>query len=126
MDELSAEIDASAQLSEKDNEDISQQFMEILEIINRISTTGGNAPMNAGVELEKFIAVTEHAANKIMNASDRIIDKYSAEEDLQNRQAPEKILDEDKLEVQDIFASLFFLRPYWPTGTKNFGKYGVN
>jgi chemotaxis protein CheZ len=73
FDEISMEINATAQQVDMAEDGISRRFAEILEMISAISFKGGGmSPANAGVELEAIITDTEDAANRILDAADRI------------------------------------------------------
>jgi chemotaxis protein CheZ len=109
LDELSAEINASSQLSEMAEEGMVRRFAEILEIIGAISYKGdGNAPMNAGVELEKVIEVTEDAATKIMDAAERIMSKVENNDDLNDPKKRAAAMDSIRTEIQEILVACSF------------------
>ncbi|MCB9965839.1 MAG: protein phosphatase CheZ [Rhodospirillales bacterium] len=109
LDELSSEINASSQLAEMAEEGLVRKFAEILEIISAISYKGtGDAPMNAGVELEKVIEVTETAANQIMDAAERITDRLANSDDLNDSAKREAALDDVRNEIQEILIACSF------------------
>ena len=57
-------------------EGISSRFSEILDLLGAISFHGdGQTAANAGVELDAVISITENAANRILDAADRIATK---------------------------------------------------
>lgn len=73
FDEISMEINATAQQVDMAEDGIGRRFSEIMETITAISFNGGGVtPANAGVELESIITDTEQAANTILDAADRI------------------------------------------------------
>ncbi len=78
FDEISMEINATAQQVDMAEDGIVRRFQEILEVLSAISYKGeGTSAANSGVELEAIIEDTEHAANKILDAADRIVDYVS-------------------------------------------------
>jgi len=73
FDEISMEINATAQQVDLAEEGISRKFTEILDVVKAISYSGdGNTPANAGVELDAVVDMTEQAATRILDAADRI------------------------------------------------------
>lgn len=73
FDEISMEINATAQQMDMAEDGIGRRFQDILEILGAISYKGEHATAaNSGVELETVIEDTEHAANRILDAVDRI------------------------------------------------------
>lgn len=73
FDEISMEINATAQQVDMAEDGIVKRFAEILEILSAISYSGGaGTSANTGVELEAIITDTEQAANTILDAADRI------------------------------------------------------
>ena len=76
FDEISMEINATSQQVDMAEEGITQRFAEILEILKAVSYTGdGSTAANAGVELDAVVEMTEQAANRILDAADRISGK---------------------------------------------------
>lgn len=73
FDEISAEINATAQQVDFAEEGIVRRFGEIMGILTSISQyRDGTSPMNQGVELEAVVEITERAANRILDAAERI------------------------------------------------------
>lgn len=73
FDEISMEINATAQQVDMAEDGIVRRFQEILEVLGAISYKGDHATAaNSGVELEAVIVDTEQAATRIMDAADRI------------------------------------------------------
>lgn len=73
FDEISMEINATAQQIDMTEDGIVRRFSEVLEILSAISYHGkGDSAANTGVELEAVIEDTEEAANTILDAADRI------------------------------------------------------
>lgn len=76
FDEISMEVNATSQLMDMAEEGISSRFSEILDLLGAISFHGdGQTAANAGVELDAVISITENAANRILDAADRIATK---------------------------------------------------
>ena len=76
FDEISMEVNATSQLMDMAEEGISTRFGEILDLLGAISFHGdGQTAANAGVELDAVISITENAANRILDAADRIASK---------------------------------------------------
>lgn len=82
FDEISMEINATAQQVDMAEDGIVRRFQEILEVLGAISYKGDHATAaNNGVELEAVIEDTENAANKILDAADRIVEYVSDDHD---------------------------------------------
>lgn len=85
FDELSMEINATSQQIDMTEEGLGKRFSEILEILGAISYNGqGLTPANTGVELEAVIEDTEKAANTILDAADRIVERIEHDEEWNN------------------------------------------
>ena len=73
FDELSMEVNAASQLVGMAEDSVKQRFSEIFEILEAISYTGdGSSRVQAGVELDAVVKITEDAANRILDSADRI------------------------------------------------------
>lgn len=104
FDELSMEINATSQQVDMAEEGIARRFGEILEILHAVSFSGdGNTPANAGVELDAVVEMTEKAANRILDAAERIGQKISDNLDEEQRKAAH--IDED---IEEIFMACSF------------------
>lgn len=76
FDEISMEVNATSQLMGMAEEGMTNRFTEILDVLGAISFHGdGQTAANAGVELDAVISITEQAANRILDAADRIATK---------------------------------------------------
>lgn len=100
FDELSMEINATAQQVDMAEEGIAKRFTEILEVLHAVSYSGdGTSAANTGVELEAVVEMTEQAANKILDAADSIADRLQEsekwEEDKQARTQNLNAISED-------------------------------
>ena len=73
FDEISMEINATSQQMDFAEETFTKRFAEMFETIQALSYQGdGKSPANVGVELSAVIAVTENAANTILDAAELI------------------------------------------------------
>lgn len=73
FDEISMEINATSQQFDMAEESITKRFAEILDVLQAVSFSGdGKTPANAGVELDAVVDMTEKAANRILDAAERI------------------------------------------------------
>lgn len=108
FDEISMEINATAQQVDMAEDGIVKRFSEVLEILSAISYSGaGNSAANTGVELEAVIEDTEEAANTILDAADRIstyLDEDKNWEHMDQSQVREKI----RMDIQEILMACTF------------------
>ncbi len=108
LDELSMEINATSQLVGMAEDATKKHFSEVLEVLSAVShVEDGQTPLNAGVELDTVVKITEDAANRILDAADRIASRL----DIQNEEMDQK--DKDFLEginddLQEIFLACEF------------------
>ena len=72
--ELSAEVNASVQLMDFSESNLSGQLSTIREQITGIIALPSNATRNSGLELEAVVEATDNAANRIMEAAEAIGD----------------------------------------------------
>lgn len=70
--ELSAEINATVQLVDFSEANLSGQLARIQEQIGRVVALPAAATRNSGLELEAVVQATESAANRIMEAAEAI------------------------------------------------------
>ena len=107
FDELSMEINATSQQVDMAEEGIARRFAEIFEILKAVSLSeDGNTPANAGVELDAVVEMTEKAANRILDAADRIGSKLHQELD-RSGASKEAIAEIDK-DIEEIFLACSF------------------
>lgn len=109
FDEISMEINATSQQLDMAESGLENRFSEILSSMSAISFSGnGLTAANTGVELQAVIADTEEAANRILDAADRMSNRLLDESQL---------LDEDKRrefvlsmgsDIQDILMACSF------------------
>ncbi len=105
FDELSMEINATAQQMDYTEDGLNKQFNEVLEIMKGVSFSGdGSTPANTGVELSAVLEVTEASANKIIDATERI---NTTLENHKDSIAPE-IISAIEADLQEILMSCEF------------------
>jgi len=79
FDEISMEVNATAQQMDMAEDGTAQKFSEIFEVLQAISfSDGGATPANTGVELDAVVETTEKAANTILDAAERMSETISA------------------------------------------------
>ncbi len=110
FDELSMEVNATAQQVDMAEEGMAKRFSEILEVLHAVTYSGdGSSAANTGVELEAVVDITEEAANKILDAADRIADSLRVssewESDPDKRQVA---LDAINIDVEQILLACSF------------------
>ena len=110
FDELSMEINATAQQIDMTEDGIARRFTEIIEVLHAVSYSGdGTSAANTGVELEAVVDMTEQAANKILDAADRIADKLQSSEQWESDdQARTQNLNDISEEVEKILMACSF------------------
>ncbi len=109
FDEISMEINATAQQADMAEEGITKRFAEILEVLGAISYSGGGSTAaNTGVELEAVIEDTEHAANNILDAADRIVEHISDDKDWSDIDVCNKMRENIKNDIQEILMACTF------------------
>lgn len=109
FDEISMEINATSQQLDMAEEGLAGRFSEVLSVISAISFSGnGLTAANTGVELEAVITDTEEAANKILDAADRISQRIRTETQMTGETARKQFLDETRKDVQEILMACTF------------------
>lgn len=109
FDEISMEINATAQQVDMAEDGITKRFSEILEILSAISYSGaGDSAANTGVELEAVIENTEQAANTILDAADRISSYLDEERDWCDIGTRDTMRDKIRSDIQEILMACTF------------------
>lgn len=109
FDEISMEINATSQQLDLTGKDIAGQFQEIMSVLSAVTYNGdGKSQVNAGFELEAVINDTENAANKIMDAADRIALRLRDQKNMDDEATRNAVLAEVKSEVQNILLACTF------------------
>ncbi|MGH1403600.1 MAG: protein phosphatase CheZ [Alphaproteobacteria bacterium] len=109
FDEISMEINATAQQVDMAEDGIIKRFAEILEVLGAINYKGtGESSANTGVELEAVIEDTENAANNILDAADRIVDYVSDTHDWSNPKVREDMRTRIQNDIQEILMACTF------------------
>lgn len=75
FDEISMEINATAQQLDMAEGGISGKFSEVLSVLSAVSHQNTNTQANAGIELETVIEETDKATNTILDAATAIASK---------------------------------------------------
>ncbi len=109
FDEISMEINATAQQVDMAEDGIVKRFAEVLEILGAINYSGGGgSAANTGVELEAVIEDTENAANNILDAADRIVDYVSDDHDWNDQKVREDMRTRIRGDIQEILMACTF------------------
>lgn len=109
FDEISMEINATAQQFDMAEEGITSRFSEVLEILGAINYHGdGSSAANTGVELEAVIEDTENAANHILDAADRIASYVDSEKDWSSASGQAELRDKIRNDIQEILMACTF------------------
>ncbi len=109
FDEISMEINATAQQADMAEDSIIQRFSEVLEVLGAINHSGGgNTAANTGVELEAIIEETENAANTILDASDRIAGYVGDDAKWEDEEGRKEIRKNISNDIQNILMACSF------------------
>ena len=109
FDEISMEINATAQQVDMAEDGIIKRFAEVLEVLGAINYNGDNhSAANTGVELQAVIDDTEEAANRILDAADRIVERVSNEKDWQDESKLDNLRETIKADIQEILLACTF------------------
>ena len=109
FDEISMEINATAQQVDMAEDGIVKRFSEVLEILGAINYHGDHhSAANTGVELEAVIEDTENAANTILDAADRIVERVSNEKDWHDETKLDGLRETIKADIQEILLACTF------------------
>jgi len=109
FDEISMEINATAQQLDMAEGGISSRFSEVLTVLSAVSHSGaGNTAANAGVELEAVITDTDQAATSIMDAASRISEHIQQAEQAKDAATMGEYLAAIKNDVEAIFMACSF------------------
>ncbi len=109
FDEISMEINATSQQLEFAEEGLANRFGEVLSTISAISFSGnGLTAANTGVELQAVITDTEEAANKILDAADRISERMKGEKQFVGEEDRRQFFEQTKQDVQEILMACTF------------------
>ena len=109
FDEVSMEINATSQQLEYAEEGLANRFGEVLSTISAINFSGtGLTAANTGVELQAVITDTEEAANKILDAADRISDRMRSDKQFASDEDRIQFFEQTKNDVQEILMACTF------------------
>lgn len=109
FDELSTEVNAASQLIGMSEESVKERFREVIELLNAISYRGdGRSRAQAGVELDAVVKITEDAANRILDAADRIGERLEDEATWSDASTRADALDKTRNDIQEILIACAF------------------
>ena len=112
FDEISMEINATSQQLDMAEAGFGGRFSEILNTLAAISFSGSGATAaNTGVELEAVISDTERAANRILDAADRISQHLLNDQHLEGESSEDshaKLTMDISVEIQEILMACAF------------------
>lgn len=109
LSELSMEINATGQLVGMAEESLKKSLSESLNTLEAISYQGtGISPVNAGVELNAVVKTTEDAANRILDAADRVLNLVKEQVDWNDETARAQHLGKIGKEAQTILMACAF------------------
>lgn len=111
FDEISMEIEATSQLIDMAEEGAGKRFREMLGMLHAITFSGaGDTPANSGAELEAVIIESEEAANRILDAADRIAQRIEEDRKRMNVPTDRRANSSDSIEsdIQEILMACAF------------------
>lgn len=109
FDEISMEINATSQQVDMAEEGIVRRFTEVLDVLKAISFSGdGSTPANTGVELDAVVEMTEAAANRILDAADRISSRLKEKTDWDKAENREHTMENISKDIEEIFMACSF------------------
>lgn len=109
FDEISMEINATSQQIDQSEEGITRRFAEVFELLKAITFSGdGNTPANAGQELDAVVDMTEQAANRILDAAERIAGTVRNGGDWNNAEHRARVLEAIENDINEILMACSF------------------
>lgn len=109
FDEISMEINATSQQIDQSEEGITRRFAEVFELLKAITFSGdGNTPANAGQELDAVVDMTEQAANRILDAAERIANTVRGGGDWSNTEQRARVLEAIESDINEILMACSF------------------
>lgn len=109
FDEISMEINATSQQLDMAEEGLANRFSEVLSTISAINFSGTSlTAANTGVELQAVITDTEEAANRILDAADRISDRMKSDMQFATDEDRRQFFEQTKQDVQEILMACTF------------------
>lgn len=108
LDELSMEVNATSQLVGMAEETTKKHFTEMVEVLSAVSQKeDSKTPLNAGVELDTVVRITEQAATRILDAADRISGNLDNMGD-KNKAEYKTTMEAINADLQEIFMACEF------------------
>ena len=109
FDEISMEINATAQQIDMNEDEMHKRFGDIMTVLHAVSYNGdGSTAANAGVELGAVVEATESAANRILDAAERISDRIKASKSVDNPEVRDSVLQHISEDIEEIFLACSF------------------
>lgn len=109
FDEISMEINATAQQIDMNDEEMTKRFGDIMSVLKAVSYSGdGTTAANAGVELDAVVETTEKAANRILDAAERISERIKASQNSADTTIKESVLENISQDIEEIFLACSF------------------
>jgi chemotaxis regulatin CheY-phosphate phosphatase CheZ len=109
FDEISMEINATSQQVDMAENGIANRFGEILEVMKAVSYSGdGTTAANTGVELDAVVETTAAAANRIMDAAERINGFVAAAREAKDDASRAAAFEGIENDVSEIFMACSF------------------
>lgn len=109
FDEISMEVNATSQQMDMAEEGMAKKFGDILEVLTAVSYAGdGNSQANTGVELEAVVELTDNAANRIMDAADKISNTLQDEDRWEDPDDRGNLIIEVEAAVSEIYMACEF------------------
>ncbi|HRQ59943.1 MAG TPA: protein phosphatase CheZ [Alphaproteobacteria bacterium] len=109
FDEISMEINATSQQMDMAEDTTAKKFGEIFEVLDAISYKGeGTTAANTGVELDAVVAMTEQAANTILDAAGNITNLTCNEANWASEDARKAALGAINAHVEEIIMACAF------------------
>jgi len=109
FDEVSMEVNATGQLLGMAEEGITERFSEVLNVLGSVSYQGEESTShNVGIQLDSVVKATEEAANKILDAADKIGELTQAEIDWGDAAARDAVFSMIGMHIGDIMSACAF------------------
>jgi chemotaxis protein CheZ len=109
FDEVSMEVNATGQLLGMAEEGITERFSEVLGVLGSVSYQGDESTShNVGLQLDSVVKATEEAANKILDAADKITELTQAPIDWSDAAARDVVFSMMGTHIGDIMSACAF------------------
>jgi len=109
FDEVSAEVNAASQLVGMAEDTVKRRFGEVIEVIEALSRhQESGSSHQAGVELDAVVRITEDAANRILDAVDRMAERLDDESIWTDPERRTQAITAMKDDIQEILLASSF------------------